>query len=239
MTDLLRQAVVRPIARHWLSNSRLSWRSLMSPESSGSVSVPGPDPDRILLVGGGISVGWGMSSHDDALGGYLARSISTATGRGITIDVVTDDILSGSAELPSGVTRILRTADAVVITPGDVDAILFLPGAIYRRRLENALDQMTAAGPANMRIFIVATPPLRTVIALPRVFRPWAARLGAALNDRARQLCRERRNTIFVPFSPSGIAGREGTGRTYSAWAELIAPSVARQLDSCNDRSIR
>ena len=239
MTDLLRRAFVRPLALHWLSNSRSSWRTLISPDSSGSVVVSGPDPDRILLTGGGISVGWGMSSHDDALAGHLARSVSATTGRGVSMDVVTDDILSGSAELSSHVTRILRTADAVVITPGDIDAMLFLPAAIYRRQLENMLDQMTRTGPANMRIFIVGTPPLLAAIALPRAFRPWAEGLGTALNGTARQLCREMSNTIFVPFSPNGIAGREGTGRTYSAWARLIAPPIARQLDSCADRSIR
>ena len=239
MADLLRRAFVRPLALHWLSNSRLSWRSLVSPESPGSISVAGPDPDRILLVGGGISVGWGTSSHADALGGHLTRFISAATGRGVAMDVITDDILSGSAELPSGVSRILRTVDAVVITPGDIDAILFLPAAIYRRQLENTLAQMTAAGPANMRIFIVGTVPLPAAIALPRAIRPWAAGLGAALNGIARQLCQGMPNTIFVPFSPTGIAGREGTGRTYSAWAKLIAPPIACQLDSCTNRSIR
>lgn len=239
MINWLRHAVVRPLALHWLSTSRSSWRSLPSPHSTGSVSVPGPDPDRILLVGGGISVGWGTSSHDDALAGHLARSISLSTGRGAVVDVVTDDILSGNAELPVHVTQILRTVDAVVITPGDLDSILFLPAAVYRGRLERALDQITDAAPANMRVFVVGTAPLQKVLTLPGVSRIWAPKLGDALNATARRLCDDRPNAIFVPFSPRDIAGREGTGRTYSAWAELIAPPMGRQLNSCTERSIR
>jgi hypothetical protein len=237
--DGLGRVVVRPLARRWLSNSRSSWRSLAFPGAVGRVSAPGIDPDRILLLGGGITVGWGMNSHEDALGGHLARAISAATGRGVIMDVVADDILAGVPALPASILRLLRTVDAVVITPGDVDAILGLPAAIYRRRLEKVIDQITETAPANVRIFIVATVPLDTVVTLPRAVRSLASRLGAALDEKARRLCQERHNSIFVPFSPIGVAGREGTGRTYAAWAGLIAPPVARQLDSCTDRPIR
>jgi hypothetical protein len=237
--DWLRRAIVSPLAQHWLSHSRSSWRSLPSPEASGAVSAPGPDPDRILLVGGGISVGWGTESHQDALGGHLARGISAATDRGVVMDIVADDILSTSPELPAEVLRLLRTVDAVILTPGDVDVLLFLPAALYAQRLESMIDQMTEVAPANTRIFIVATAPLRAAIALPLLLRPWASRLGSALNARARRLCREKANTIFIPFAPAGIAGRGGSGRTYAAWAEVISPAIASQLNSCEDTSIR
>jgi hypothetical protein len=239
MIDSVLDAVIRPVALHWLSHSRASWRSLPSPKPNDSVTATGSDPDRVLLVGGGISVGWGMGSHDDALAGHLARAISSATGRGVVMDVVTEDILSDRAELPAEVTRILRTVDAVILTPGDLDSILCLPAATYRRRLASVLDQLTNAGPANLRIFIVATAPLHSVIPLSGVARWLSSRITGRLDLTAQKVCDARTNAIFVQFSPRRIAGRTGTGRTYSAWAGLIAPSVARQLDSCTDRSIR
>ena len=239
MLHWLRDAIVRSLAQRWLSNSPSSWRSLTSPDSPAAVSAAGPDPDRVLLIGGGISVGWGMKTHSDALGGHLTRSISKATGRGVSMDVMTDDILTGTAALPSDVTRVLRAVDAVIITPGDVDAVLLLPTVIYRRRLEHVLDQVTEAAPANVRVFVVAIAPLSTVMSLPRVLRPLASRLGAALDQKARRVCLHRDNAVFVPFSPTGIAGREGSGRTYEAWAGLIAPCVSQHLNSCSGRPIR
>lgn len=239
MLHWLRDAIVRTLAQRWLSNSPSSWRSLISPDSPAAVAVAGPDPDRILLIGGGISVGWGMKTHNDALGGHLTKSISMATGRGVSMDVMTDDILTGTAALPSDVTRVLRAVDAVIITPGDVDAMLLLPTVIYRRRLEQVLDQVIEAAPVNVRVFVVAIAPLSTVVALPRPLRRLASRLGVALDQKARQVCLHRDNAVFVPFSPTGIAGREGSGRTYAAWAGLIAPCVSQHLDSCSGRSIR
>jgi hypothetical protein len=129
--------------------------------------------------------------------------------------------------------------DAVILTPGDLDSILCLSAATYRRRLDTVLDQLTTAGPANLRIFIVATTPLHSVIPVPGVARRLSSRLTGRLDLAAQRICDARTNAIFVQFSPRRIAGRTGTGRTYSAWADLIAPPVARQLDSCTDRSIR
>lgn len=155
------------------------------------------------------------------------------------MDVVTDDILRTSAPLSPDVTRVLRAVDAVVITPGDVDAILFLPGATYRRRLEKVLDQMTETAPANMRVFIVATVPLNAVITVPQIIRPLASRLGATLDHSAKRVCKERHNAQFIPFAPAVAAGRGGSGRTYAAWADLIAPSISHQLDSSSGKPIR
>lgn len=235
MIQWLRDFFVRTFAGRWLSTSGSSWRSLASPPSTAVTSAPGPDPDRILLLGGGISVGWGARSHDVALGGHLARIISADTGRGVIMDVVADDVLAGSAPLSPEVMRILRTVDAVIVTPGDIDAILLLPAAVYRRRLESVLDQIADVTPANTRVFVIATVPLTTVLAISAPFRPVASRLGIALDQQARRACQQRDHATFVPFSPAGVAGRSGSGRTYEAWANEIAPTISKRLHSCSD----
>ena len=46
----------------------------------------GIDPLRVLVFGGGIAVGYGVRTRDEALDGPLARIIADATGRGVVIE---------------------------------------------------------------------------------------------------------------------------------------------------------
>lgn len=67
MLGYVAYVIVRPLVRLWLSTSSQSWRALPQPTDSPVVHAAGADPDRVLLIGSGINVGYGVVSHDLAL----------------------------------------------------------------------------------------------------------------------------------------------------------------------------
>ena len=114
MLQIVHDRIVRPAVQRWHSTSEMSWRSLPSPTATARIEVAGPDPDRVLLVGGGMTVGWGMTSHDQALAGHLARQLSVLTGRGVSLDVMAHDILCHEGTLGPALSLLLPTFDAIV-----------------------------------------------------------------------------------------------------------------------------
>ena len=73
MMESVRKALIAPLVDRWLATSSQSWRTLPVPSGPPVAHTDGPDPDRVLLLGAGISMGYGMKSHDLALPGQLAR----------------------------------------------------------------------------------------------------------------------------------------------------------------------
>ncbi|CAN5151322.1 hypothetical protein BH09ACT5_BH09ACT5_07860 [soil metagenome] len=232
MFESIRSAIVRPAAERWLRRSRTSWRTLPLPTGPAAARTDGPDPDRILLFGSGIAMGYGVKSHDLALAGQLARQVSDLTRRGVQIDVVASEHTTVENALNSLSTSRLRELDAIVATPGGLERLLLMPVSIWRRRVESLLDQFSASAPASLRVLFVAVPELSKVVRMPWLLGTLADASARALNRALEAACAARPFAEFVPFRPVQQAGREGTGRTYSHWASLIAPSVARALDA-------
>jgi hypothetical protein len=61
---------------------------LVRPLDGRQGSVAGRRPLRVLLIGSGPVVGWGVGSHDLALPGAVARSLAAAPHRGAGVEVV-------------------------------------------------------------------------------------------------------------------------------------------------------
>lgn len=229
--EKLRDVFVRPAVLRWLETSDSSWRTLPVPTGAVLSKAPGENPDRVLLAGSGIAVGYGMASHDQALGGQLARQLSAITGRGAEVETLTDIDLDGAALCAALDARKLSALDAIVTTPGDVERLLLLPPRAFRRGIEMVLDHIAEHGPASLQTFLIGIPPLPGIIRMPRILG-WLVRWSAASLNRQLQLaCAARANSSFIPFAPTEPVGRTGTGRTYSNWAQLIAPHVSTGLE--------
>ncbi len=238
MLEKLRELVVRPAVTRWLATSASSWTTGARPDAQEVLTSDGPDPDRILVLGGGVATGWGQSSHEHAFSGFLTRRIAELTGRGVFTQVVVDDVLASESALSSPITSALRSVDAIVVTPGDLDSLLMLPPAAYRRRVGSLIDRITALAPASARIFVVGLVPLATVIAMPHLAACATRKLGRDLDIQARRAIQSRPNATFVPLSPHQMLPTATQIERNAAWAALAAPVMTTQLDSHGEHSI-
>src|SRR5690349_9813829 len=86
--DAISHAALAPLMAGWLKSSTRSWRLMPNPGAIQRASARGPNADRLLMVGSGISVGYGVATAELALGGYLARFVSARTQRGASIETI-------------------------------------------------------------------------------------------------------------------------------------------------------
>lgn len=87
-TQQLAGRLLRPVMRVWAASLERDFQGAPRPHDIPQAHSAGIDSDRILLVGCGPAVGWGVVSHDLALPGSLARELSGLTGRGVDVDVI-------------------------------------------------------------------------------------------------------------------------------------------------------
>ena len=231
MFEALRTAVVTPMVERWLVASGSSWRTLPVPSGPPVAQSVGPDPDRVLLFGSGIAMGYGMKTHDLALAGQLARQVSDLTLRGVQVDVVTGEHLTVDNALKNLTVSRLRELDVVVATPGTLEKLLLMPVSVWRSRIDFLLDHFAVNAPASLQVLFVAVPEMSKVVRMPRLLGWLADRSARALNRSLEASCASRSYVQFIPFQPTERSGRSGTGRTYQHWASLIAPSVAVALN--------
>lgn len=215
----------RPFVRAWITESALSWRSLPVPADTPLAHAAGSDPDRVLLIGSGPTVSYGVASHNLGLAGHLARALAGLTGRGASVRIVA----SGDITVP-GATATIRDFDlerfgAIVSTLGGMEALTFFPTAQWRAQLDEFI------GASTVPVFVVGVAPISSIIRMPRLFGRIASRHGRLINEQSEAACAATEHATFVPFFPTpgdavSLAGRA----TYAQWAGLIAPSVAAGL---------
>jgi len=232
MLGYIAHGIANPAARLWLATSSQSWRHLPTPSDPPLVHAPGSDSDRVLLLGSGIAVGYGVMSHDLALGGHFARELSSLTGRGATVDIVGRPDMAPSNTRATLGTLDLGRFDALVLILGGLEALTLMPTGMWRRQMRALLAELVAVAPPSLKVFVVEIgAPL--LAGLPVVVRKavWSHLLR--LNRATAELCAEFDNLAFVAFAPSQGDVNTLRGRTtYQGWAELIAPPVARALDA-------
>jgi hypothetical protein len=127
----------------------------------------GPDPYRILIVGGPRDDRIGVASHDLALGGHLARQLTRLTGHGV--DVCTrarrglrsgevDGMLRGDA---------LRHADAVVVMIGVWEVISGRPLDLWAGDVQRLISVVEEAGDAAPPVLVLGLPRFERSLDLP------------------------------------------------------------------------
>ena len=224
----IRQAILRSVATRWRSSSARSWRRLPRPERDAVVFTQGPRVIRLLLVGGGLAVGYGALTQELALGGQLGRWITSLSGRGTTIEVLArpDEEISDSVALLNEVD--LARFDAVLTTFGGAEAATFLPSRKWREHLESLLDQLARSAAGGLHVFVIAIP---VIAGIPGLWGRLTTRSVAELNEQSRQVCETRQSATFVALDELDSDTLMAMDRrTYEAWARSIAPAVVRDL---------
>ena len=233
MHDLIRWAV-RPLMRVWTTVAERQDRHLPRPSDVPQAHAPGIDSDRVLILGCGPAVGWGVLSHQLALPGSLARELSALTGRGVDIDLVASRTMTAANALPALNVRGLSRFDAVVLTIGVNEALTLMSRREWRTRLEKLLTVLQRETSQSTHFYILGIAPIRSIeiFNLPLGFI--ADHSAADLNRVSAQLAAESPRTTFLPFSPAATLtpDRHRTPADYRDWALLLAGAMADTLDA-------
>ncbi len=202
--------------------------------------VPGPDLDRILLLGDGPAIGYGVSSHGLALPGQLARQVSAATGRGASVR------FSGHEQMgASGMKRRLLDEDlsglaTVLVMVGTVDAACLTPLRDWSRSVDSFLGAALEASPSRLQFVVVGIPPLDRLPLLRGVRRRLASPHAHAMNRATAALTAGYGPRVqFLPFFPQGVTdrGRYRSPASYESWARSLCPGTVAALDRSRDGS--
>ncbi|WP_341953930.1 GAF domain-containing protein [Salinibacterium sp. TMP30] len=191
---------------------------------------------RLLVVGSGPAVGWGVTSHELGLPGALARALSDLTGFGCTVDVIADPSLT-----PAGVVAAVESVsgdryDAVVVTVGVNDALSLTPPAEWGMRLREMVAGLKTNFPAESPLFIVGIPPIHSIPL-------FSARVSAAADTHARRLNQVTLNltsleprTVYLPLLAASAHdysvknSRHRTAHEYTRWASQLAHQMVPHL---------
>ena len=225
VTDLL-----APLAARWSRRVREELDVVPHPFDSSRQFIAGPDPDRVLVLGNGPAIGFGVLTQDLALPGHLARRLAAATGRGVTVDV-----LARRGTTAAIAPRLIDEArmshyDAVVVCVGSTDAYNLLPEERWRSDLVQLTDTLRAATAPSTLIAVLGIRPMqRPDASFGRVLRlveSHAARLDRIAED----VCARRAGVVHIGTS-AGLTAPPRTAEAYDALAAIISPVLVQQLD--------
>lgn len=222
--------------RLWLMFSADSWRRLPRPIDEPYVWIDGPDPDRVLVVGSGAVVGYGVLSYRLSVSGELGRMVAERTGRGADLTLVVGPDLS--------ITRCRRRLDAiplagydtVLLSVGSLDALLLIPIPRWTRELGLLLDLVQARTSGSVPVLLQAIPPLLALVQLPRPYRAAIDRRYRALNRVSERLASDRPGVSYLRFDPPAVDLIANAGRqVHTVWARILAPAVSAALGERRD----
>lgn len=230
MFDALGHIIMKSFMTVWLYTSPHSWRGMPLPELDVPVVVDGPDLKRVLLCGSGIVVGYGVSSPELALGGFLARALSSFTNHGIEVTTVTGPRMSPQAAQSQLSAHVLNKTDAVVFSFGIFDLLSFLPARTWGRRMSDLVDSVLTNADSHTQIFVLdcTAPKMSNFTA---AYRRYLRNLASQYNDEVLSIARHHERIHRIEFAPEpedpeAIDGRQ----SYRLWAEAIAPDIAAKL---------
>lgn len=230
MTRLL-QKLLDPVFRLWspfyLLRAGIASSMLPQPTDEPVVNLPGPDPDRLLVVGGGIVVGFGVLSHELGMAGHIARQVSVATGRGVHVDIIADGDLRMSDASNQVRNTSLSGFDAVVLLLGVTDAIRRTSARTWRTQLSALLADVENRAATGTRVLVVGVQPVRLVTTFDNRAGFFAERHARSLDRESMRVCQRWSHAVFVPFRPAAEPSeRYRSSSTYAKWATQVSPSV-------------
>lgn len=220
------QRILRPVLRAWGRYARddLAPR----PDDTPRVHAPGIGLDRLLLIGSGAAVGWGVRSHELALPGALARALAVRSGRGVDVDVAADPDLTAIAARSALSQHRIADYDAFVVSLGINEALALESVTAWRRSIVDMIDAVRTQAPIRSRIFLLGIPPLRSFEFYDTVAGGIAARHAHRLNRAMIDVSRATPGVTFVPLLAAARATDQHVNRTtYATWGSSIAETIA------------
>lgn len=223
---------LRAAAKLWYVKTLDLRSAIPVPRDSHEVLSGGDDPDRVLLIGNGHTHGWGTMTHELALTGQLARTLSRATGRHTDVSYVGDEMM-GMASVVTWLhdTR-LEEYDLVLLVMSMNDAVRLTPTEEYRQEMGVVLSKLVAETKPSAQIIVAG---IHDVAALP-LYRGVIGRIAQRSADRLNAVVRELIGRFdgvrFMELpAPEPEPGRpEGSAGMYAEWANVFEAACAHAL---------
>ena len=224
--------------RRWLPR-RGAWADRATAQIPRPLDAPrghasGHDSDRLLLFGAGPAVGWGVTTHELALPGAIARAVSAQTGRGCDVDLTAAPEMTAANSLDYVGDRALARYDLVVIILGMNDALQHTEVSVWRESMSDLLSKFLDEGAFDTPIVVVGIQPIRSVRVFDTRRGRSAERHAQLLNRETERLCAEHSRTTFValpaPIPSPADKVRHRTARTYHVWGQVLADTIAPRL---------
>jgi GAF domain-containing protein len=223
-------AITGSVGRNVFRSSQKPWAALPQPHDESLVHGAGPDPQKILLFGGGPVVGYGVASHDAGLGGHIARQLSAITGRGTALRVAAHPRMLARDTLPTLESAGIETYDAVVLSLGNREALELVDAERWHRDVRAVIDHVVRHGRHTLELVVLGIPSIDNMRGLAQGAR--ISQRIEQLNEVTRKVCADRPQVRFVAFTAGWPEPERGaTKATYSDWAADIVPVLARQLE--------
>ncbi len=230
------EVLIASLTRAWLSTSSSSWRRLPRPTDEPHVHAPGDDPHRVLVVGNGVAMSYGVLSHQIGVGGHFARQLAERTRRGSDVLLMVDVQLDPKTALAMLADVRPARFDAIVLVFGGAESLRLMPATAWRRDLDILLDRLVA-DTTSTEIVLLGMPRVARVVWIPRFARSRIVRRIDEITAQALLAAASHERTTFLPFEPSGTdLVRTRDRGTYGEWGSLVAEGVADLLGSTADR---
>ena len=177
MRGILRWTLA-PVVRCWAVIAESGLDNVPRPLDAPLAHAAGLDSDRILILGSGPAVGWGVLSHDLALPGSLARALSVRTRRGANVSVVASPAITVRSTHDFDALKLWRY-DAIVLSVGANDALALTSLRVWTRRFAALLRRLHEASPAT-HVFVLGIQPIRSIRAFDLERPPCAISDGSS-----------------------------------------------------------
>jgi hypothetical protein len=219
--------------------SRFAHSSRRAPdhESILIANAGGPNPDRLLVVGGAVGRGRTAATDDHELATRLAQALTQLTGRGTNIDVLVAPDISDPRVHSVVDRRRMLLLDAIIVVPGDINARLPPIASQTRRRVDSMLNHIRHQAPASLHVFVVGAPELSATAPIPRPLRWLAQHSITQINRALDAACTHRENVELISLSEGQLTAIPGTPTSpsldplYIIWAHTIATAVSAYLE--------
>ncbi len=224
--------------RAWLRLVRQGSENIPRPTGPPQAHSPGAHSDRVLILGGGPASGWGVTSHDLALPGSLARALSARTGRGSDVSLAADPF-GFLEQLPNLlIGQDLGRLNAVVVFVGANDAVKLTPEKKWEQNMNRLLRALEAHTLDDTYVYVVEIQPIRTVPIFDSVLGSIANLHARRLTVRTERVCRAVPRAVYVPLTENTllVSGRYRNSMDYRVLGEFLADEMASRLDLAHER---
>lgn len=205
------------------------WRLEGVPRPDGDEFVFfGPAPHyRVLLIGNGPAVGWGVLTHQLGLAGELSRVLTAHVEASVGVHVLARPQMK-AADLLGHLDSLLNLSSyrAVVVTVGMNDAISRTPVREWEAYLTQALELIETAGAKASSVVFIRIQRVESVPAYLDVATHREEAHGLLLNQATIRVAAAKGAQTVQLSERQTYPDRYRDRRTYALWAREVASVI-------------